>query len=216
MSVAVLILGESGSGKSFSIKGLDPNETAIFNVANKPLPFKGGNEFLQVKGEQANYRNIIGYLKKPTRPICVIDDSQYLMVFEEFARARESGYTKYTEMAQNYYSLVQAAIHAPDNVVVYFLHHTQTTNEGKVKAKTIGQMIDSKLTLEGLFSIVLMATATNDGHKIITQSDGITTCKSPEGMFEPEIPNSLKLIDDTIREYYGLTKEMQKQEEAKQ
>ena len=215
MAVAVLILGESGSGKSFCIKGLDPKETAIFNVANKPLPFKGGNEFSQAKGDQASYANIISYLRNPSRPIVVIDDSQYLMVFEEFARARETGYAKYTDMAQSFYNLVQAAIHAPDNVIVYFLHHTQTTNEGKVKAKTIGQMIDSKLTLEGLFSIVLMCVAGNDGHKLITQSDGFTTCKSPEGMFDGEIPNSLPLVDGTIREYYGMTKDMSNKEEQR-
>lgn len=204
MAIAVMILGESGSGKSYSIKGLDKDKVSIFNVSSKPLPFKEGKDYAQAKGDMASYKSIISYLRKPTRPIVVIDDSQYLMVFEEFARARETGYTKYTDMAQNYYSLVQAAIKAPDDVIVYFLHHTQTTAEGRIKAKTVGKMIDDKLTLEGLFSIVLLCTATNEGHSFVTQSDGITTCKSPEGLFEQEIPNSLAYVDKAIREYYGL------------
>lgn len=115
------------------------------------------------------------------------------------------GYQKFTNMALNFYNLIQFIIYkTPPNVIVYFLHHAETTADGKVKAKTIGKMLDEKLTVEGLFSIVLYCQ--NDGitHKFITQSDGKTTAKSPMDMFELEMDNDLKLVDTKIREYYEL------------
>lgn len=214
MGIAVMVMGESGSGKSYSIKNMNPDEVGIFNVSNKPLPFKEGKNFKQAKKDQATYQKIIACLRSPKKKTYIIDDSQYLMVFEGFNRAKETGYGKFTDIALNFYNLVQAAIGAPDDVIVYFLHHTQLTNDGKTKAKTIGQMIDNQLTLEGLFSIVLLCEAGADGHQFRTQSDGYTTAKSPEGMFPDTIPNDLALVDKTIREYYGISNE--KQEETNQ
>lgn len=131
--------------------------------------------------------------------------SQYLMAFEELDRAKETGYTKFTEMALNFSGLVRYIINfLPPDVIVYFLHHVEVTDSGKVKAKTVGKMIDSKLTLEGLFSIVLLCEATNEGHHFVTQSDGYTTAKSPMGMFDREIDNDLAIVDTTIREYWNL------------
>ncbi len=201
MAIPVLILGESGSGKSTSMRNFEPDEVGIFNVASKPLPFR--KKLPKVNG--ANYRTIINGLSKPKLKRYVIDDSQYLMAFEMFDRAKETGYNKFTDMALNFRNLVQFIISGvPDDVIVYFLHHTETTPEGKIKAKTVGKMLDEKLTLEGLFSIVLLCETDGSNHKFITQSDGYTTCKSPMDMFPIEIDNDLKLVDKTIREYYEI------------
>ena len=204
MGIPVLILGESGSGKSASLRNFEPNEVGIFNVAGKPLPFRKRLK----KVDYATYPAIMKSLSKPTLKTYVIDDSQYLMAFEELDRAMETGYQKFTEMALHFSGLVRFCITSlPPDVIVYFLHHTETTDAGKVKAKTVGKMIDSKLTLEGLFSIVLLCEATSDGHHFITQSDGYTTAKSPMDMFPPKIDNDLKLVDSTIRDYYRNTTE---------
>ena len=204
MGIPVLILGESGSGKSASLRNFEPNEVGIFNVAGKPLPFRKRLK----KVDYATYPAIMKSLSKPTLKTYVIDDSQYLMAFEELDRAMETGYQKFTEMALHFSGLVRFCITSlPPDVIVYFLHHTETTDAGKIKAKTVGKMIDSKLTLEGLFSIVLLCEATSDGHHFITQSDGYTTAKSPMDMFPPKIDNDLKLVDSTIRDYYRNTTE---------
>lgn len=201
MAIPVLILGESGSGKSTSMRNFEPDEVGIFNVASKPLPFR--KKLPKING--ANYRTIISGLSKPKLKRYVIDDSQYLMAFEMFDRAKEVGYNKFTDMALNFRNLVQFIISGvPDDVIVYFLHHVETTPEGKIKAKTVGKMLDEKLTLEGLFSIVLLCTTDGNEHKFITQSDGYTTCKSPMDMFPMEIDNDLAYVDKTIREYYEI------------
>lgn len=201
MAIPVLILGESGSGKSTSMRNFEPDEISIFNVASKPLPFKKKLP----KMNKANYAAIEKALSNPNKKAYVIDDSQYLMAFEMFDRAKETGYNKFTDMALNFRNLIQFIISGvPDDVIVYFLHHVETTQEGKVKAKTVGKMLDEKLTLEGLFSIVLLCKTDGTEHKFITQSDGYTTAKSPMDMFPIEIDNDLKLVDKAIREYYEL------------
>lgn len=205
-------MGESGSGKSASLRNFSPEEVGILNVASKPLPFKGGRKMKVVN--HATYEKILRSLQRASLPAYVIDDSQYLMAFEEFDHAKETGYGKFTNMALNFYNLVKFIIEqVPDNVIVYFLHHTETTETGKVKAKTVGKMIDSKLTLEGLFSIVLMAYTDGKKHVFVTQSDGYTTCKSPIGMFpDMEIDNDLKAVDTAIRDYYKESEEAEHEE----
>ena len=203
MGVPILIIGESGSGKSYSIKGLPPEETGIFSVEKGRLPFKGD---FKVK-KKATYRDIGGIFKEPKLKRYVIDDSQYLLVNALFDRAKETGYQKYTDLAVDFRNLIHAVNYQlPDDVIVYFLHHTETDpSSGKVKAKTVGKMIDQYLTLEGCFDIVLLAAVDSDGHHFITQSDGYTTAKSPEGMFPSDkIPNDLGLVDKAVREYWGL------------
>lgn len=203
MGVPILIEGESGSGKSFSIKGLPSNETGIFSVEKGRLPFKGD---FKVK-KRATYKDINTIFKEPKLKRYVIDDSQYLLVNALFDRAKEVGYQKYTDMAVDFRNLIHNVNYLlPDDVIVYFLHHTETDpNTGKVKAKTVGKMIDQYLTLEGCFDIVLLADVDSEGHHFITQSDGYTTAKSPEGMFPGvKIPNDLGLVDKAVREYWGL------------
>lgn len=202
MGVPVLIMGESGSGKTYSIKNFDPAEVGIFSVEKNRLPFKKDG-FKVVKN--AGYSVIMKALTKPTLKRYVIDDSQYLLVNEFFDRAKESGYQKFTDLALNFRNLIHyISRELPDDVVVYFLHHTELDAAGKVKAKTIGRMLDEKLTVEGCFDIVLLAQTEGTEHYFVTQSDGYTSAKSPEGMFEQKIPNDLAAVDAAIREYWGL------------
>lgn len=202
MGIPVLILGESGSGKSTALRNFEPEEISIFNVASKPLPFR--KKLAMMNG--ANYQGIYQALSKPAKRSYAIDDSQYLMCFDAFARAKETGYGKFTDMALAFYNLVQFVIRqTPPDCIVYFLHHIDVdSNTGKVKAKTLGKMLDNQLTLEGLFSIVLLCEAGTDGHRFVTQSDGTTTAKSPMEMFPPTMDNDLKAVDKAIREYWNL------------
>ena len=210
MGIPVLILGESGAGKSCSLRNFETEEVGIFNVAGKPLPFK--KQLMKVNN--AKYVDILKSLNNPKLKTYVIDDSQYLMAFEMFDRAKEVGYNKFTDVALNFRTLVDRIIRStPDDVIVYFLHHTETTDTGKIKAKTSGKMLDNQLTLEGLFSIVLLCKTDGQEHYFETQSDGYTTCKSPMGMFETKIDNDLKVVDTTIRNYYELNKKEEKENE---
>lgn len=202
MGIPVMILGESGSGKSASMRNFKPGEIMVFNVANKPLPFRGGNKHDIVPN--AGYRSMYSEIQDPKYKRYVIDDSQYLMCFEAFAKVKETGYQKYSDMAIHFYNLVKLSIAAPDDVIVYFLHHVDMLENGKVKAKTLGKMLDNQLTLEGLFSIVLLCQTDGSSHRFITQSDGMTTAKSPMGMFDIAIDNDLKMVDEAIRNYYEI------------
>lgn len=199
MGIPVLVMGESGSGKSASLRNFSPDEVGIYNVAGKPFPFrKKLNSF-----KTDDYSSIQSSMAKGAYKIYVIDDSQYLMAFESFRFANVTGYSKFTNMAVNFKNLVSyVADKLPPDTIVYFLHHTETTDLGKIKAKTIGKMLDTQLTLEGLFSIVLLCVAEKGEHKFITNSDGTNTAKSPMEMFPPEIDNDLKAVDTAIREYY--------------
>lgn len=202
MGVPVLILGSSGSGKSTSMRNFAEDEVGIFNVAGKPLPFRKKLP----KADNATYATIIKGLTAPKLKKYVIDDSQYLMAFEMFDRAKENGYGKFTEMALNFRNLIDFIIRkVPKDVIVYMLHHTELTDDGKIKAKTLGKMLDNQLTVEGLFSIVLLCQIEGSEHYFITNSDGSNPAKSPMEMFEQKIDNDLKFVDTTIREYYGWT-----------
>lgn len=203
MGIPVLILGESGSGKTTSLRNFEENEIGIFNVAGKPLPFRKQLK----KINNVNYADIINGMKLGKVKTYVIDDSQYLMAFEMFNKAKETGYNKFTDVALNFRNLIDFIVRGtPDDYIVYFLHHTEQTETGKIKAKTSGKMLDNQLTLEGLFSIVLLCKTDGKEHYFETQSDGFTTCKSPMEMFELKIDNDLKTVDTTIREYYKLNK----------
>lgn len=199
MGIPVLIMGESGSGKSASLRNFDPAEVGIYNVAGKPFPFR--KKLTACKTD--DYNKIMSSMKKGTFKTYVIDDSQYLMAFESFRMANVTGYGKFTNMAVNFKNLVSfVADSLPDDTIVYFLHHVETTETGKIKAKTIGKMLDSQITLEGLFSIVLLCVATSEGYRFITNSDGTSTAKSPMEMFPSDIDNDLKAVDTAIRQYY--------------
>ena len=204
MGKVVLICGESGSGKSASLRNFEPNEVGIFNASEKPLPFR---KKLPV-ANSGNYDLIKGHLRANNRNCYVLDDIGLTMAFYLFDKVNETGYGKFTAVAKNFYDLVQCAIkETSEDTIVYFIMHTERSDDGmKIKAKTAGKMIDNQLTLESLFSIVLFCTTDGRKHTFITQSDGVTTAKSPMEMFPIEIDNDLKMVDTTIREYYGLAK----------
>ena len=218
MGIPVLIAGESGTGKTYSIKNLDPEKVGIFLCEKSRLPFrkqfptykvrnmkKIGDDKKEVILRQSVVIQTI--LQNPKKKIYVIDDSQYIMANEFFDRANENGYQKFVDIGANFRNLVHMVNdELPDDVIVYFLHHPETDqNTGRIKAKTIGKMLDEKLTLEGCFDIVLFARTDGETHWFETQSDGTNTAKSPEEMFtEKKIPNDLALVDSAIREYYGM------------
>ena len=214
MGIAVLVLGESGSGKTASLRNFQENDVSILNVASKPLPFKNKNKLKMAN--KATYSMIKGAVSSGRTPSYVIDDAQYLMAFESFDKVNETGYTKFTTMAKNYEDMLRHIQEETDpNVIVYVLQHIDKDEDGKIKAKTLGKMLDQQLTVEGLFSIVLMAQTDGKRHYFVTQSDGTNPCKSPMEMFDSvEIDNDLKMVDDTIREYYGLTKNIVKKKTA--
>ena len=204
MGLPILVLGETGSGKTYSIKEFDIKEVGIFSVEKPYLPFK--KDFKVAK--HATYETIMTCFKNdPKLKTYIIDDSQYLLVNEMFDKAKDAGYGKFTDIALHFRNLIHFINHQlPDDVIVYFLHHTETdSNTGKIKAKTVGKMLDNQLTVEGCFNIVLLCSVEGTEHYFITQSDGYTTAKSPEGMFDLRIPNDLKAVDTAIREYYGMT-----------
>ena len=215
MGIPVLIAGESGSGKTYSIKNLNPDDVGIFLCEKNRLPFKKQFPTYKVRNMKTEDDKIIRQsaviqtmLRKPQKPkkIYIIDDSQYIMANEFFDRASETGFQKFTDIGCNFRNLIHLVNNdLPDDVIVYFLHHPETdSNTGKLKAKTIGKLLDEKLTLEGCFDIVLFCRTDGQEHWFQTQSDGTNTAKSPEEMFEEKIPNDLAIVDATIRDYYGL------------
>lgn len=213
MGIPVLVMGKSGSGKSCSLRNFKGDEIGIYNVAGKPLPFRGKFPMMQTVSDPDA---IIASLRRNAVNCYAIDDSQYLMSFKLISKKDETGYGKYTEIAKDFKDLVYTIVRdtSPDTIV-YFLHHVEQTDDGRYKAKTSGKMIDNWLTFEGLFSIVLMTVVDDDKHVIITQSDGTNTCKSPMGMLENPVDNDLKAIDTAIREYYDLAKLGTKPEKKK-
>ena len=212
MAFPVLIIGPSGSGKTYSLKNFKPNEVGILSVEKGRLPFKSDLKVTRIKnfndGEhspaQANaakYSWIQMVIKGAETKSIVIDDSQYLLSGEFFDRAYEKGYDKFTSIAANFRNLIHYINELPeDDKIVYFLHHSEVSDDGRMKIKTIGKMLDEKLCVEGCFDIVIYC----QDQKFFTQSNGQSVAKTPEGMFDLEIPNDLKAVDDAIREYYGL------------
>lgn len=218
--IGVLLMGASGSGKSTSLRNLPPEETAIINITNKPMPFRKKEnttivslkDFLK-QGEKEVaydelYKRIIATIKATKKKIIVIDDSSYLMTFENFEKATNKGYDKFTTMAKNYYDLIKSAISCEDEKIVYIITHEEIDDVNQLyRPKTIGKMLSNQLVIEGLFSIVLRSLYKNGEYIFQTQSDGNSVAKSPMDMFEnKEIPNDLFEVDKAIREYYGFKK----------
>ena len=212
MAITVMILGESGTGKSASLRNFTQDDLAVVNVIGKPLPFRS-RHFETLNSD--SYDAIRKFMNKTTKKSIVIDDAQYLMANEFMRRAKEKGYEKFTEIGQNYWNFINFCRSLPEDVVVYFLQHVETGTDGTtIKAKTIGKMLDEKVTLEGMFSIVLRTYVNEGEYSFSTQNNGSDTVKSPVGMFDGElIPNDLKAVDNQIREYYDLKPEELKQED---
>lgn len=218
MSLPVLIIGKSGSGKTYSLKNFSPEEVGIISVEKGRLPFKSDLKVIKIpKFENsesittsaqlsvARYSYIEQVINKAKCKAIVIDDSQYLLADEFFDRAKENGYQKFTDIALNFRNLIHHINDMEDEEkIIYFLHHSESGDDGREKVKTVGKMLDDKLTVEGCFDVVLYCK----DMKFYTQGDGISTAKSPEGMFDSvEMANDLKAVDNAIREYYEMGKE---------
>lgn len=209
MSIATMVLGQSGTGKSASLRNMNPAETLLIQVVPKPLPFRS-KEWKSVKDGgniivANNSAAICQAMQKTTRPIIVIDDVQYLLATEFMERAHEIGYTKFTEMARHYYDVLVTATNLPADKRVYLLSHTDTTESGQIKAKTIGKLLDEKITVEGLVTIVLRTHVINGQYVFSTRNNGSDSVKTPMGLFDDEhIDNDLAAVDKAVTDYYEL------------
>lgn len=222
MSKLVGIVGDPGSGKSTSIKSLDPKETYIINVAGKELPFKGSEKLYNP--DNKNYRevedakDILALLEtlsnsdaaKHIKTI-VIDDGNYVMGFNLVNKATEVGYTKFSVMAKDMVKLIQSSKKFRDDLVIFYLTHSEAVEDaGEVttyKMKTAGKMIDNQINMDGLFTVVLYTDVETKGSKaefsFITNRYKKYPAKSPVGMFEDlKIPNDLSVVLEKVKEYY--------------
>lgn len=201
MAVIVMVCGQSGTGKSTSLRNFSPEDVCIVNVSGKPLPFRNKHKTFNTD----DYMAIDTALKKAPAKSIVIDDATYLMTGEYMRTANVSGYQKFTTLALNFYTLVKAAAALPEDRIVYFMGHIDTDANGNEKFKTIGKLLDEKITLEGMFTIVLKTVVQDGKYLFSTRNNGQDTVKTPLGMFDDAlIENDLSVVDQTIREYYGI------------
>lgn len=201
MAIIVMVYGQSGTGKSTSLRNFKPEDVCIVNVSGKPLPFKNKHKTFNTD----DYMAIETAIKKAPAKSIVIDDATYLMTGEYMRTAKVTGYQKYTDLALNYYTLVRIAAALPDDKIVYFMGHSDIDSNGNEKFKTIGKLLDEKITLEGMFTIVLKTVVTDGKYQFSTRNSGQDTVKTPMGMFnEPLIDNDLAAVDKSIRDYYEL------------
>lgn len=204
MGIPVLVLGESGSGKSTSLRNFEPGEIGIFNVASKPLPFRKKLP----RADGAGYQSIIKTLSNPKLKAYAIDDAQFLMSDQYFDNIdTNDNFKLFKSIGTNFRNLIKLITdQTPPDVIVYLLQHVELSPTGIVKAKTMGKLLDEKDTIEGRCAVVLWCRSEKDRHYFVTQSGGVSTAKSPIGMFdELEIDNDLKAVDTAIREYWELS-----------
>lgn len=214
MSIPTLIIGESGTGKTTSLRNLNPNATLLIQSIRKPLSFKqpgwglvskdnpSGNIIVSDQSEQ-----IISAMHKTRRKIIVLDDFQYVMANEFMHRSQEVGYQKFSDIGRHAWDILQAAAALAPDVRVYILGHSQVDDNGNTKAKTIGKMLDDKITVEGMFSMVFKTVVRGNEYSFSTRNSGSDTCKTPMHMFDDDtIDNDLKYVDDVICRYYDIGK----------
>ena len=212
MSIATLILGTSGSGKSTSLRNLDPAKTLLIQCIKKPLPFRatGWKTRTTLKSEgnviQTSDPVVIEKcLRQSHAEIVVIDDYQSVMVNQLMDRSSEKGYDKFTDIAKGAWNVFNAAGDLAEHRRVYILAHTQTDDFGQTRMKTVGKMVDQTLVPEGYFTIVLRTEVINGNYKFATQTNGQDCCKSPMGMFpDMHIDNDLAMVDKEISSFYGV------------
>ena len=200
MGVCVLILGDSGSGKSTSLRNFEPGEVGILNVMGKPLPFRKKLPKLN----HPNYGAIQQKLQANKCRAYVVDDAGYLMSLENFRHANETGYGKYITMAQNFERLIEWATQTDQDTIVYLMMHYDRDAEGRGKPKTIGRMLDEKFNIEGACPIVLQSTILDGRHVFVSKGDGFNAAKAPMDMLPDVMDNDLKAVDAAIRDYWGM------------
>lgn len=220
MSIATIIMGDSGTGKSASLRNLDPSKTLLIQCSKKPLPFRAtGWKVVAEKGDGGNIfvsdnsAHIVAAMQRTDKPVIIIDDFQYLMSNEFMRRVTDnevgnSAFQKYNEIARHAWDVLTAANNLPADKRVYILTHLQTDDFGKVKVKTIGKLLDEKIVIEGLVSIVLRTVVDGGQYKFSTMNSGADSVKAPMGLFEEStIDNDIAAIDAAICDYYQITKE---------
>ena len=201
MAIIAMVIGQSGTGKSTSLRNFTEDEAVVINVSGKPLPFR--NKLKTIVTD--DYAKIKNALEKAPAKTIVIDDATYLMTDEFMRTAKVTGYQKFTDMALGFFNLVKFAAALPEDKTVYFLGHTEQSEDGREKFKTIGRMLDEKVTLEGLFTVVLKTVVKDGKYYFQTHNNGQDTVKTPMGMFENDlIDNDLKAVDQTIRNYWNI------------
>lgn len=208
MGLCVLVYGKSGAGKSRSLKGFKEDEIYLVNVIGKPLPFKGSFKYVTNSDNIQSIMNGLAKMQDAGIKIAVVDDFGYIMT-NMFMRGHGAGdqfklYNQIGDTVWNFINYVQSPAVAPD-AIVYLIMHEDVNEDGTNKLRTIGKLLDQKVCIEGMATVVLHAIVKGDQHVFETQSNGTGIAKSPEGMFEAtEIPNDLKAVDAAIRDYWGL------------
>lgn len=207
MGIPVLIYGKSGSGKSRSLKTFGSDEIVLVNVLGKPLPFKNAFKYITKTDDPATIMNGLAKLPDGVKAV-VVDDFGYVMT-NMFMRGHGSGdqfklYNQIGDTIWNMINYISGPAVAPD-VIVYLIMHEDTAEDGSNKLRTIGKLLDQKVCIEGMVTVVLHSIVKGDRHVFLTQGDGLDIAKAPEDMFaEREIPNDLKAVDDAIRSYWGM------------
>ena len=205
MAQKILIMGESGTGKSTSMRNCDPTTTAVVNPVGKPLPFKAKFDMLN---NETDARKITRYMKEQAaagKKLIVVDDFQYILAVPYMNRIKETGWDKYNDFGANYFEIIDVCKDLPDDVVVVYMTHLETLDNGLTTVKLIGKLLREKITIEGLFTVVLR-TGVNEGkYYFYTQNSGKDTVKSPLGMFPVyAIENDLAYVVDKVRNYYEI------------
>lgn len=204
MAYKILILGDSGTGKSASLRNFKDDEILVVNSAGKPLPFKNHFETVIPRFDHLT-DDILDALKKTMKKVVVVDDAQYIMSFQYMRRIKEAGWDKWNDIQGDFFNIIQMCDYLPEDTIVYFLSHIQRDEQGHEKIKTMGKMLDEKITIEGLFTTVLKTSVQDGKYYFITQNNGLDTVKSPMGMFDSyAIDNDLKYVDTKIRNYYEI------------
>lgn len=220
MSYATLVLGESGTGKTCSLRNLDPKNTLLIQPVRKPLPFRSaGWKEIKAKGDGnnilvcSNPQAIINCMHASPFDVIVVDDWQYILASMYMAARNVKGFDKFTEIGGAGFDIAKAASELGENKRVYVLAHTTSDEFGNTRIKTLGKLLDDKIVVEGMFTTVLRTHVENGRYLFSTQNSGSDTVKSPIGMFsEQYIENDLAAIDRVICDYYGITNEKENEE----
>jgi hypothetical protein len=202
MASIVMVIGQSGTGKSTSLRNFKKGEASVINVSKKPMPFPCDLAVVNT----GNYKTIKELMLKTTSPAIIVDDCTYLIVNEYMSQADIKGFDKYTNMAKNFWEFMNFCINElPEDKIVYFLGHSEKGEDGREHFKTVGKMLDNTVVCEGYCTVVLK-TVVEDGHYYFaTHNNGYDTVKSPFGMFKDDrIENDLKAVDSRLREYFKL------------
>lgn len=217
MSYATLILGESGSGKTASLRNIDPESCLLIQPVRKPLPFRAAGWKELSASHPGNIfvaddpGRILNAMRKSSKDIIIVDDFQYILA-NMFMKARDvKGFDKFSQIGGAGFDVFRTATELDENKRVYIFAHTQTGEDGITRIKTIGRMLDEKVVLEGLITTVLRTTVESGKYLFRTQNSGADTVKSPMGMFDSEtIDNDLNEVDKTICSYYGIERQTSK------